>query len=315
MGLLHNHHTLLFCLQMLCHEVQCYTDQELVNGKCVLLNSKISGNQCFSVLLKVAPAKNVKKVSNYMRRYETAFIRNILQNLDGKLGVSNKSRGLHFVKEDSSEYIEYIVIYAVLVFNNVEEQIQAVDNLLGKLKINLSYNLYGDECIYFDDCQLAYFELDSELVGYNLSFTDSEFSYTLAELRITTGFQPDFKILKKSFNSSEVFTAACSANNTVSITKLHRCPFVAIPKNALTTEMINGYLRVFDDPVHSNILKILPSWEYDITNDTIFMCFRDYLDIYSLLPEQNYGRSCARKFYTVSCIYVYIKALLFLSKS
>ena len=184
---------------MLCHEVQCYTDQELVNGECIELNSKISGNQCFSVLLKIAPAKNVKRVSNYLRRDEKAFIRHILQDLDDKLGVSSKSTGLHFVKESGSAYIEYIVIYAVLVFNNVEEQIQAVDYLLGK--INLYYNPDGDECIHFEDCQS--FELDSELVGYKLSFSDSTFPITLSELRVTIGFQFGFETLKQSFNSSE----------------------------------------------------------------------------------------------------------------
>ena len=264
MGLFRSHHTLLFYLQMLCHEVQCYIDQKLVNGECVRLNSKISGSQCFSVLFKIAPAKYVNKVSKYMRRDEKAFTRNILQGLDDKLCVSSKSTGLHFVKEGASVYFEYIVIYAVLFFYNVEEQIKTMDYLLGM--INLYYNRYGVECIYFEGCQS--FELDSELVGYKLSFSDSTFPIILSELRVTTGFQSGFETLKQSFNSSEVYPTTCSANNTLPITKLHRCPFVAIPKNALTTHTVNGYLRVFDDPVHSNILKVLPSWEYDIMPQT-----------------------------------------------
>ena len=131
------------------------------------------------------------------------------------------------------------------------------------------------------------------MVGYILRLTDYAFPVTAAEFRVTTGFQPSFEILRQSFNFSEVYPAACATNNTVPITKLHRCPYVAIPKNALTTETINRHLRVFDDSTHSNLLKVLPSWEYDITKDTILICFRDYIDIYSALPEQSFRRSCA----------------------
>ena len=298
--MLRSHHTILFYLQILCHEVQCYTDQKLVNGECVQLNSEISGNQCFSVLLKIAPAKNVKRFSNLVRHDERAFVRNLRQDLDDKLGLTSESSSLHFLKEDRSGYIEYIVIYAVFVFNNVEEQMRAVDRIFGN--IHIYTNPVGDERI---------FELELELVGYILSLTDYAFPITSAELRVTTGFQPGYETLRQIFNSSEVYPAACSTNNTVPITKLHRCPFVAIPKNALTTETINRHLRVFDDSTHSNLLKVLPSSEYDITKDTILICFRDYLDIYRALSERTYRRSCARKFHSVACIYMYIYAFLF----
>ena len=98
-----------------------------------------------------------------------------------------------------------------------------------------------------------------------LSLTEYAFPVTSVELRVTTGFQPGFEIFRQSFNSSEVYPTACSTNNTVPIIKLHRCPYVAIPKNALTTETINVHLRMFDDSTHSNLLKVLPSWAYDIT--------------------------------------------------
>ena len=201
--MLRSHHTILFHLQILCHEVQCYTDQKLENGECVQLNSEISGNQCFSVLLKIAPAKNVKRFSNLVRHDERAFVRNLRQDLDDKLGLTSKSSSLHFLKEDRSGYIEYIVIYAVFVFNNVEEQMRAVDRIFEN--IHIYTNPVGDERI---------FELELELVGYILSLTDYAFPITSAELRVTTGFQPGYETLSHIFNSSEVYPAACSTNNT-----------------------------------------------------------------------------------------------------
>ena len=270
---------------MLCYDFTCYTDQELSNGECVQLNTEMVDNQCYSALFKLTPRQNLATFSDLVHSDEEAFSGLLRPILKPNLGLVNTSIAfIHFLQEDHLGFIEHIVVYVVFVFHRSSEKMRAVDSLIEKVSFKYQSSIEGMDISV---------EFELEKAAYNLSFSDLSLPYTTAELRVTTGLQSGFKVLKRRFISSDVFPADCSPNQTIALTRLHRCSFVSIPLNALTIENKNGFLRVFDDRAHSKILKVLPKWEYDMKGSTVFMCLNDYLDINNALSVQKSDQSCA----------------------
>ena len=229
---------------------------------------------------------------------EEAFTKRLRQILELKLGLSSNVTligFLHFLHENHLGHMEYLVVYVVFWFRSLSEKMRAVDSLVE----NVSFNYKSVEP---EDISV---EFELQRVAYNLNFTASSLPYTTAELRVTTTLQPGFESFKLRFNSSDVFPAECSANETVALSRLHRCPFVGIPQNAFPIEIVYGSLRVYDGTTHSKILKVLPKWEYDMKFNTVFMCLNDYLDIYNALSVQKSDQSCALSCYSIS-LYVLV---------
>ena len=269
---------------MLCYDVTCYTDQELSNGECVSLDTEMVDNQCYSALLNLTLMQNLATFPDLLRSDEEAFFELLRQIFKLKLGLVNTSIAfLHFLQEDHIDFIEHIVVYVVFVFRRSSEKMRAVDSLIEKVSFTYKSPL---EMV---DISV---EFELEKAAYNLSFSYLSLPYTTAELRVTTGLQSGFEILKRRFNSSDVFPAECSANQTIALTRLHRCPFVGIPLNAFPIEIVYDSLRVYDSTTHSEILKVLPKWEYDMKGNIVFICLNDFLDMYNALRVQKSDQSC-----------------------
>ena len=242
------------------------------------------------------PMKNQARFTHILRTDTLMLTRSIRQILTRDTDLlSTSTEFLYFIQENRRGYIEYVFVDVLFTFVSVSEKIRAVDRLI------------GTPSIYFESLERGDISFELELVksAYHLSISDTSLPNTVVELRVSTASKNGVNTFKQQFNSSELLTAECLANQAVPITRLHRCPFVSIPLSALYIKIINGILWVYNDSAHSNILKDLPKWEYEINNGAVMLCYDDYLDIYTGLPMKKSGQSCMQAF-TVNPVFMFM---------
>ena len=137
--------------------------------------------------------------------------------------------------------------------------------------------------------------LHNSKIQINVKGTPTDFMVELGVYNVSENIMYDEVIVTHQENISKVdifltpkieappySNVVCPAKISYTFNKLLYCPFIKLYFDEFRVTMENEFLRFWRK---SHILMTLLKWEYRLTDDGVFICLDDYLQINNALPD------------------------------
>ena len=265
---------------MVCRHVVCSNDRQLSNGECLTTTTNYNVT-CSSVFLKLTAENHDSESTlpfNLIGRHIVTM--NILTAFKEAVGWHyNIITFLTFFKLDTTDHIDYVVIYTETAFDNSYQKDEYIASLI---QIEILY------IVYYGEHEI---EFSVDLGTYNL--TIETFS-----AKILVPSKVNMSVDELTVSLDQYDASVCPSYGTTPINKLSVCPYINVGIHELTFEIQNDLLMIYSDekPVIS-----LTKWEYETRLDSVSICFDDFIHLYE---ELSLGGRCTT---------IHTKQILFLA--
>ena len=270
---------------MVCRHVVCSNDRQLSNGVCVTTTTSYNV-ACSSVFLKLtAENHDSESTKSFNLIGRDRVTRNLLTAFKTAIGWHyNILMFLPFYKLDTTDHIDYVVIYTETAFDNSSHKDAYIASIIQMEILHVMY--YGEHEI----------EFSVDLGTYNMT---EEASFA----KIVVPSKVNMSVDVLTVNLEHYDANVCPSYGTTPINKLSVCPYISIGIHELTFEIQNDLLTVYSDEKPVTSLK---NWEYETHLDRVSICFEDFIHLYEEVSQGGRGAS-------VRCTTMYTKQILFLA--
>ena len=243
----------------------------MFKGTCIP-GSKPTNLTCFNVFIKLVPVVHTLKVNKIDKlRFAEDISDNDSKDFpDAEEGNTGNQLGLIietdiYFKTDKNDFIEYAVVFLVKEFGTRLEKDVFLNDILQQPRIKVSY--IGE----------MYKLFDLEPALYNITVVNGQ-----KEIQVPMSIS-DLKIdrLVSEFRYVLSDSHTCSVDKMVTLTKVHKCPFIKLHTDEIEYDIQNGFLLLGVNVLKKTPVKVLSQWEYEIHDNFIFICLQDYLDVYN----------------------------------
>ena len=243
----------------------------MFNGACSP-GFKPTNGTCFNAFIKLVPVVHTLKVNKIDKLlFAEYLVDNGFEDIsDADPDSTRNHQGLNlemdiYFKTDKNDFIEYAVIFLVKEFGTQKQKDAFLNDILQRPRIKVFYS--GE--------MVKLFDLEPAL--YNITVVNGQ-----KEIQVPASIS-DLKIdrLVSEFRYVLSDSHTCSADKMVTLTKVHKCPFIKLHTDKIEYDIQNGFLLLGVNFLKKTSVKILPQWEYEINDNFIFICLQDYLDVYN----------------------------------
>ena len=249
---------------MVCREVFCHKYQQLINGVCT---AKVEANHssCFGVFMKIIPFSSLRSLTPI----EESYIR---QALVERISLLTVTQELFFYNMSDLDQVDFLIVYLTATLTRDET-------------LHNNLYLFLDSVMQLDKDNITAFGRDFkatfsvELASYNITVFENEV------MKIFIPNSRDFT----SFDTLEsdlgdLTNDTCLKEGTSILNKLYVCPFIGIGKNEISSGIENGVLSLRKGDAN----KIFTQWEYEVEEDTIYICLDDFRELYNSMKSSNF---------------------------
>ena len=252
-----------FYLQMVCRNVTCHEHSNLVKGECVyptkVYYSKLDRASCYSYFVKLVPVPDSRPLGDFEQRITTDIEDTINSFTLNFVGMHYQY--LYFISSNNDRHIEFVVLYMLIQFEKGTHRlayIRFIDRLMNMQSSSVVFQSFG-------------ITFNVEVAQYNYTFDNGS-----ARVCVPNQFGRCKKELRTDYDRNFL----CSVEETFMVSKLYVCPFIQFHINDFPCKIENDFLICAEDATFNRTTKVLSKWEYEIHEETIDICLRDYEDIY-----------------------------------
>ena len=214
----------------------------------------------------------------------SAFMKLTPQQLDSrsKLKLSDKkvlTREIHFkifsetaqniklfFKTNDEGYNEYIVVYIEIVFETVKSIDLFLEDVVRLTESDMSF---GTDLNY-----------SAEMALYQLIISDQT-----AKLLVPNTIENSFDELLEDFTPAE--ESLCLDKEKIPLSKLFNCPYIKLSFGEIPMTIELDFLLIFDKFADHKIIRKLSRWEYERQEETIKICFKEYIIIKNAIARSG----------------------------
>ena len=271
----------------MCRRIFCHGGGHLSYGVCIS-GSEHLNRTCFSVFLKLTPEHPLLILNKIDK---LSFAEDISNKSFGAVGVQPDNLGTYpvstletniYFKTDKTGFIEYFVVYRVQDIRTSSDKNAFLDDILARPIVDLNYR---------EEFYMA-FEVEPTIYNITVSNGVANIKVPLV-LNGTFATKVDRLVSELRYVPNE--SHICPVEQTVKLTKVHRCPYIKLRTDEIVYDIQNGFLFILGgNSLEKKPVKVLPQWNYEMHESVVYICLEDYLDINNdmilsetLLPNGN----------------------------
>ena len=218
---------------------------------------------CVSVFMKLSPLQlgtklNLSDKKVFKRKIQNEIFSEAAQNV--KL----------FFKTNDEGYNEYVVVFIETFFETTESIDSFLEDVIRLTESDMSF---GTDLNY-----------SAEMALYKVIVSDQTI-----KLLVQNTEGSSFDELIEDFTPVE--ESLCLHKERISLNKLFNCPYIKLSLGEIPMRIELDFLLILDKFANT-IIKKLSRWQYERQDDTIKICFKDYIIIKNAMAtSQTYTTS------------------------
>ena len=190
-----------------------------------------------------------------------------------------------FFKTNDEGYNEYVVVYIETVFETVESINLFLEDVIRLTKDDMSFGT--DLWNYF-----------AEMAQYELIITDQT-----AKLLIPNTDDSSFDELIENFTPAE--ENLCLDKEKIPLSKLFNCPYIKLSLGEIPMRIELDFLLILDKFANNKIIMKLSRWEYEKQDDTIKICFKDFIIMKNAMARSRANTNSSSEPLTLSVCFTW----------
>ena len=249
--------------------MKCYYGRRLYSGQCLPDMKLVGSDTCASVFIKLTRKSHWTNINKNDRKLQ----KNILSIFTERAGYPNLVHtSLNFYHTDRFDSIDYIVIFLVVSSSNFA-------------RISAFYD-YFDSVMDMQNETISVVLSSNVIVKFHLEVTSYDIIFTAHSAEIEVQSKSDTSTTRLIAPLQSYDMDMCHGSNFTTFNKLFKCPFIQLNNSKMSLKEENSSLLIKMDAV-GNYVKLFSKWEYELIEDTFFICLEDIQRVHSALSESN----------------------------